>query len=256
MLLGNRLRTLWQQRAGIVASALLALAAALWSVGDLRLFPPGFTPRSLEMASASTHVLIDSPQSALIDRRQDVAGLQGLSDRTLLLGNIIAREPVRAFIAKRAGIPLGELQITPPLTPRQPRAPVDADTQKRASDVLKSNDQYRLGIEANPTVPLLDLYAQTGDAESATLLANAAVDGLRNYLGQVAQERGTPAGEQIRLVQLGRARGEVLNEGVSLQVAFLTFLLVFAVSSATVVFLARIRQGWRLAVLAERTAGR
>jgi hypothetical protein len=255
MLLGNRMRTLWQQRAGVVASALLALLAALSSVGDVRLVPPGFTPRSLAMASASTHVLIDTPRSALFDRRQDISSLQGLSDRALLLGNIIAREPVRAFIAKRAGVPLDSLQITPPLTPRQPRAPADADTQKHASDVVRSNDEYRLSIESNPTVPLLDIYAQTDDAGGAALLANAAVDGLRNYLDELARASRTPADAQIKLVQLGRARGETINRGVGVQVAVLTFLLVFALASATVVFLARIRQGWRLAVLTERSAG-
>lgn len=256
MLLGNRLRTLWQQRAGIVASALLALVAAIVSIGDLQLFPPGFKSRSLEMGSASTHVLIDTPRSALLDRRQDIASLQGLSDRALLLGNIIAREPVRQFIAERAGIPLETLQITPPLTPRQPRAPVDADTKKSTSDILRSNDEYRISIEANPTVPLLDVYTQTDDAKSAAILANAAVDGLRNYLTQLAQERDTPPEEQIRIVQLGRARGEAINEGVGIQVALLTFLIVFAIASATVVFFARVRQGWRTAVLTERSAER
>lgn len=240
----------------MVASVLLALLAALWSIGDVRLFPPGFKSDSLEMGSASTHVLIDTPRSALLDRRQDVTSLQGLSDRTLLLGNIIAREPVREFIAKRAGIPMQTLQITPPLTPRQPRAPVDADTQKSASDILRSNDEYRLSIEANPTVPLLDIYAQTGDAATAAVLANAAVDGLRNYLTELARERNTPLADQIRLVQLGRAQGESINEGVGIQVALLAFIVVFAMSSATVVFLARIRQGWQVAVLAERSEGR
>jgi hypothetical protein len=256
MLLGDRMRTLWQQRAGVIASALLALFAALSSVGDVSLVPPGFTPRSLEMASASTHVLIDTPRSALLDRRQDVSSLQGLSDRALLLGNVIAREPVRVFIAKRAGISPDELQITPPLTPKQPRAPVDADTQKHASDVLRSNDEYRLSIEANPTVPLLDVYAQTKDPATAALLANAAVDGLRTYLDELARARSIPIDSQIRLDQLGRARGSAINQGIGIQVGLLTFLLVFAISCATVVFLARIRQGWRLAVLTERAGGR
>lgn len=256
MLLGNRLRTLWQQRTGVVASALLAIVVALVSVGDLQLLPPGFKSRSLELGSASTHVLIDTPRSALLDRRQDIESLKGLADRALLLGNIIAREPVREFIAKRAGIPLETLQITPPLTPRQPRAPVDADTKKSTSDLLRSNDEYRISIEANPTVPLLDVYTQTNDPRSAEILANAAVDGLRNYLDELAQQRSTPPEEQIRLVQLGRARGEAINEGVGIQVALLTFILVFAISSATVVFLARIRQGWRMAVHTERSLER
>jgi len=256
MLLGNRLRTLWQQRAGIVASAMLALLAAFWSVGDIRFFPPGFHPRSLEIGTASTHVLIDTPRSALLDSRQDIASLQGLSDRALLLANIIAREPVRAFIARRAGIPLETLQITPPLTPRQPRQPVDADSKKSSSDILRSNDEYRISLEANPTVPLLDIYAQTDSPKSAEVLANATVDGLRNYLAQVAQERNTPKAEQIRLAQLGRARGVAINEGVGIQVALLTFLIVFTISAATVVLVARVRQGWEMAVLTEGSAER
>jgi hypothetical protein len=255
MLLGSRLRALWQQKTGIVASAVLALVVALWSVGDIRLLPPGFTSRSLAMGSASTHVLIDTPRSALLDRRQDIASLQGATDRALLLGNVIAGEPVRAFIAQRAGVPVQTLQITPPLTPRQPRAPVDADSQKSASDILRSNDEYRISIEANPTVPLLDIYAQSHDARTAGLLANAAVDGLRNYLFALAKERGTPPQDQIRLVQLGVARGEVINKGIGIQVALLAFLLVFVISAATVVFLARVRHGWKLAVLTERSAG-
>jgi len=250
------MRTLWQQRVGMVVSALVALVAMLSSVGDLSVLPPGFKPRTLTMASASTHVLIDTPRSALLDRREDVSGLESLTDRALLLGNVIARTPVRAYIAQHAGIPIDVLLITPPLTAKQPRPPADADTQKHTTDILKSNVEYRLTIEANPTVPLLDIYAQTADPRTAALLANAAFDGLRNFLDGLATARGIPVTDQIRVEQLGRARGQTINGGAGLQIALLTFALVFALCAATVVFVARVRQGWRLAALSEPAAER
>lgn len=250
------MRTLWQQRVGMLVSALVALFAMLSSVGDVSLLAPGFQPRSLGVASASTHVLIDTPRSALMDSRQNVSALESLTARALLLGNVLAQEPVRAYIAKQAGIPIDALLITPPLTPKQPRAPADATTQKHTTDILRSNDEYRLIIEANPTVPLLDIYAQTSDARAAAVLANAAVEGLRNFLTGFASSRKTPVADQIRVVQLGQARGQTINRGAGLQIALLTFVFVFVLCAATVVFVARVRQGWRLAVLAEPAAER
>ena len=52
--------------------------------------------------------------------------------------------------------------------------------------------QYRLDIEANPTVPMLDIYSEAPTADSATLLANAAVAELRAYLGDLATSQRTP----------------------------------------------------------------
>jgi hypothetical protein len=65
----------------------------------------------------------------------------------------------------------------------------------------------------------------------------------------------TPLRYQIRPVQLGRATGVVINEGARWQLAFLAFVLTLAVSCATVIFLARVRAGWRQAALSERPMG-
>jgi hypothetical protein len=96
-------------------------------------------------------------------------------------------------------------------------------------------------------VPILDVDAQAPSAEAAGRLANAAADGLRDYLGSLANAERTPSTLQVRVRQLGRARGEVLNEGVALEVALLTFLLVFAASCAAAVVVSRVSQGWRVA---------
>jgi hypothetical protein len=252
--IGIRLRKLWHLKAGVAVSLALALLAAVWSVEKISLTPPGLTPRSLEMATASTHVLVDTQRSALIDLRQDTFALEGLKNRAVLLGNVIASTSVQAKIARRAHVPAEVLRTQAPLTVAQPSPPVDSQNARHTTDILKSTDQYRVDIKANPTIPMLDIYAQTPSAKSAAALANASVDELKTYLASVATDQNTPAKDQIRLTQLGRATGVTINAGVKWQAAILAFLVTLAISCASVTFLARVRAGWGQAVLSERGA--
>jgi hypothetical protein len=252
--IGIRLRKLWRLKLGVVISVAAALFAGLWAIEKISLFPPHLQPRSLEMATASTHVVIDTPTSMLIDLRQDTYDLESLENRAVLLGNVIASTGVRERIARDAGLPVERLRVQPPLTRAQAAPPVDSENAKKTSDILKSTDQYRIYIAANPTVPVIDIYTQTPDAKSAAVLANASVDELKTYLVGLAASQHTPPKQQIRLIQLGRARGTVINANVKWQAALLAFLITFGVCSASVIFLARVRAGWRLAALAEGAA--
>lgn len=252
--IGIRLRKLSRLKVGLAVSVALALFAAIWSIERISLFPPGLTPRSLEMATAVTHVLIDTPSSAMVDLRQDTYSVDDLKDRTIVLGNVIASGSVEAKIAQRADLPYGVLRIEAPLTAAQPSPPVDSQNARHTTDLLKSTDQYRVELTANPTVPMIDIYAQAPTAKTAATLANASVDELKAYLAQLVATQKTPTRYQIRPVQLGRATGVVINRGVRWQTALLAFLLTLAISCATVTFLARVRAGWRQAALAEHPA--
>lgn len=242
------LRSIWggvRRRPLITASAALAVLVAVWSVAQISVVPPRLTPRSLELATGTTHVVVDTPRSSILDLRQDTYSLTALTQRAIILGNVMANGEVREAIARRAGVPVESLQVTPPLTPTQPRVQVGLGNQKRATDILEDSDQYRLSIQANPTVPMLDIYSQAPDADTAETLANAGVDELRSYLTDLAITEDTPEDEQIRLVQLGRARGEVINGGVELQVAVLAFVITFAIAWALLTVIARLRRDWR-----------
>ena len=151
----------------------------------------------------------------MIDLRQDTYDISALTNRAVVLGNVIASTNVEAKIAQRR--PPAALRIQAPLTPQQASPPVNSQTQRHVSDIAKSMDQYRIEIDANPTVPVLDIYAQTPTADSAAALANAAVDELRSYLANLAVTQRTPAKDQIRLRQLGRATGTVINHGARTQ---------------------------------------
>jgi hypothetical protein len=244
MAFGRHLRELMRLRVGVIASTLLATLAAIWSVADISVSPPKLTSRSMEMGTAFTQVVVDTPNSAILDLRQETYDIDSLKNRAVLVGNVMASPPVRGYIARRAHVPDEALQIVTPRTPAEPRARAELGSKKGPGDILESTDQYRLDIQANPTVPVLDVYAQAPTAKASEELANAAVDGLGDYLRELAGSERTPAEMQARLRQLGRAHGEVINDGVKLQVAVVVFLLVFAISSAAVVVVSRVRRGW------------
>lgn len=250
MRFGMHLRELWRLRAGVAASALVGLFVALWSVVDIGLFPPRVQPRSLEMGTAFTEVIVDTPHSVILDLRQGADDILSLKNRAVLVGNVMASPHVRSYIARRAGVPVESLQIVTPRTPEQPWARTATGTNARPRDLVKSTDQYRLAIQSDPTVPILDIYAQAPTAKASEELANAAVAGLSDYLRVLAASEQTPDEMRVRLRQLGAARGEVLNHGVQMQVAVVVFCLVFALSAVATVVIARVRRGWQLAAVA------
>ena len=256
MKLGKRMWTMWQLKPWLAASAVLALVVAVWSVSSISLVPPGLHSRDLKMATATTHVVVDTPKSSVLDLRQNTYDFQALTQRAVLLGNVMSNGPVRAAIATQAHVPVGALQIAPPLTPKQPRAAVGTGPQPSVSDIARSTKQYKLSIEANPTVPVLDIYAQAPDATTAAALANGSVVALHQYLAQLATTQQTPARDQIRLLALGSATGKVINNGIDFQVAIVVFLLTFAIACAASLFISRIRRGWRSAAMTdERSSG-
>jgi hypothetical protein len=245
MQLGRHLRELWQMRLGLAIALFVALLASLWSVGKIELFPPGLKARALETAAAQTRALVDTPKSSVLSLSENTYNFQAITNRALLVGNVMASEPVRQYIARRAHVPAAVIQVTSPVTPDFPR-PLATDRKAHTSDILKSPDQYRLSIQVNPTVPEVDVYAQAPTAAMAQQLANGAVDGMGDYLRDVGKQQGVAPSDQVHLEQLGRAKGQVLDKGVSLKLGILSFLLMFAAASATVLFVARVRRGWIL----------
>jgi hypothetical protein len=250
--LGTRLRELWQIRSWVAACVVFALVGAVWSVAKISVAPPNLQSRALHMATASTQVVVDTPRSTLMDIRQDTYSLESLTNRAVLLGNVMASPPVRQAVASKAHVPFDSLQVLPPLTPEQPRAIAEAGNERHTSDILKLNDQYRISIQANPTVPVLQLIAQAPTAEAAAALANASVDSLREYIDNLASTARTPHAEQIQIEQLGRAHGTVVNGGIEWKVALFAFLITFGAACATVIFLRRVREGWRAEALADK----
>jgi hypothetical protein len=241
--LGKHLRELWQLRVGVVVSLLVATLAAAWSVGRIGVFPPSFEPRKLEISTASTRALVDTPKSTVLDLDVNTYAFTAITNRALLVGNIMASAPVRRYIARRAGVPADVLQVTSPVTVDFPR-PLASAGKRKTADILKSPDEYRLDIQANPTVPIVDVYATAPTPGEAEQLANGAIDGMRDYLKDLAAAQGIPESKQVHMEQLGRAKGGIIDPGISVKVAGLSFFLALLMSSGMVLWVKRIRRGW------------
>jgi hypothetical protein len=246
------LRELLRLPLGVVASALIAMFVAVWSVANVRLVPPELTPRALDLATASAQVVVDTPRSSVVDLRQATYDILPLKNRAVLIGTLMASQAVRADIARRAGLPTDRLQVVAPRTPQQPRPVEQSGAKKGPGDLLASTDQFRLDVQANPTVPLLSIDAQAPTAPEAQRLANAAVAGLGDYMNRVSASDSTPGTQQVRLRRLGTTKGTVINTGIRLQAVFVVFAIVFALACAATVLIDRVRRGWRLASAAEQ----
>ena len=104
-------------------------------------------------------MLVDTPQSIMTNLRENSDSIDGLLNRAVLLGNVIASPPVEARIAQRANVPAALLRIQAPVTVKVASLPATS-TSPSMTAILKTNEQYRITIDANPVVPILDIYAQ------------------------------------------------------------------------------------------------
>jgi hypothetical protein len=243
MKLGMLLHQLWHRRLVVVVSLLIAALAAVFSAYKISLSAPGLHPRAISMAAASTQVLVDNPYTIVLDLNQGSYQLQQMAQSATLLGNVVASLPVREDIARRVGVPVQSIQTTSPATPQFPQA-ITSPQNRKTTDLLASNDQYRINIQANPTVPILDIYTEAHSVAMAKALANAAVVGLRDYLSTVAQ--GFPARHQVRIEQLGQAEGGDVTGGLRVEVLALVFFFAFVLSSAAILLFARVVRGWKI----------
>jgi hypothetical protein len=245
MQLGTYMRELWRLRFAVAICLLVGAFGGLSAFYKIGFFPPSIDGRQLEMATASTQVLVDTPRSTVLDLSQDTFSFQAMTNRAVLLGNVMASQPVLTFIGQRSGIAPEDIRASTPLTPDFPRPFATVGREVRTSDLLRSAHQYRLSIHANPTVPILEVVAQAPTAKAAGALANASVTGLRDYLASVAKQQEIAPKRQVTLEQLGTARGSVVNDGASVQAALVFFFAGFGIAGGLVLFGSRVRRGWR-----------
>lgn len=250
MNLGRSLHRLWRHRLAFALSLATATLAALWSVAEIGVLPPRLEARPLEIASASAGALVDTPQSAVVSLDVDTVDLSSITNRALLISNVMASAPVREYIARRARVPASVIEIQSPVTPDWPRPLSRPGDSRGALDIAKYPGEYRISLQNNPTVPVVEVYAVAPTPAIAARLANGAIEGTQDYLRALGARQDVPAAEQVRLQQLGRATAGSINSGADVKVAVLSFVVVFAACSAASLFVVRVVRGWRLAALA------
>jgi hypothetical protein len=242
------LRELWRQRALVVAGAALAIAIGLMTAYKVSLAPPKLESRQYHVGVASARMLIDTPDSQVVDL--EPKGADGLGTRANLLANLMASNPVRTIIARNAGVNPADLIAVAPSMSAGPQVPTLIS--ERASKSAANPESFILTLRADETLPIITIDAQAPDAERAARLADAATTGLRDYLRSVAAAQNVPNARQLVISTLGAAQSADVVRGPRRLFAFLAAIFTFGLACASVVVVAGIARGWRRAAELER----
>lgn len=204
---------------------LVAFLAAFLSMRSVSLMPPGIKPRTLTVAGAATHVVVDLPKPAIGNARTQVDDFDTLGRRATLLGNLAASDPVVAYIGRRAGIDPRQIAVTAKVTANVPTVMTEPDSERRAHDIAESHLPYRIEIQPSQTLPSFNVFTQAPSVPEAERLANATAPALRDYLRVLAMRKHTDPSSVEQLTQVGNARGGVISGHAKPMVAFLAFVL-------------------------------
>jgi hypothetical protein len=245
------LRELWRLRYIVALGGLLALAIALMTAYRVSLAPPKLESRQYQVGVASARMLIDTPASQVVELNPK--GADTLSARASLLANLMVSSPVKAIIARNAGIPVDRLVAIAPAAPGGPTVPTPLS--QRAAEASKAPGSYLLTLQADETLPIISIEAQAPNAGEAARLANATTAGLRDYLRSVAGAQNVPAARQIVVSGLGAAQAADVVRGPRHLFAIAAFILVFGFACFSVIMISGISRGWRRAAALERAIG-
>jgi hypothetical protein len=225
MTLATTILKLWNRRRWLGVGALIAAVAAVGSV---------VTSHSTVYATASTEMLVDSPNSALTN---DSVLLDGYVGRADVFARLMTSNMALQYIGKAAGINGNLIEATGPFE-------VNGSAQATHPGVAGTN--YKLSFVQNPSLPTIDVYAAAPTTSQAVALANAAVTGFATFVNQL-NAGNVPQSQRVEIRQLGQATGGMVDPTASKSMAVLAFVGVFAVWCWLVLFVSRFKANLRAA---------
>jgi uncharacterized protein involved in exopolysaccharide biosynthesis len=236
------LKILWRRWRLVVLGAAIAVIAALLAVYRLDLVPPSLESRTNVFATASTQILVDTPESAFADLSNEI---DPLKTRASVFARFLTSPAAIALIAREANLPADAIEARGPYEVNLPPQQQEPTAEQRSSQILGEAALYRLRFENNPELPVVSVFAQAPTAGAAIALATAAPKALRDYVERIQDEQNTPRDRRVEIRRLGAATGGVVNPGADRQIAALVFVVVFAAWCMLLVPARTIAQGWR-----------
>jgi hypothetical protein len=236
------IRILWQRRRLVVLGALIAALAALLSVYRVSLIPPGLESRTHVFATATTQILVDTPESAFADLASNI---EPLETRANVFARFLASPVAVAQIARTAKVPPDSIDAKGPFEMNLPAFEQEPTAEQRSSQIVGERDIYRLRFDSNPNLPIVSVFAQAPTAGEATRLASAVPTALRDYIEKLQVQQHTPPKSRVEIRRLGEANGGVVNKGANAQIALLVFLGVMAGFCMLLIPAQTIAKGWR-----------
>lgn len=242
MELARTLKTLWLRRRLVALGAAIAAIAALLSVYTVGLFPPSLTSRTNVFATASSQLLVDTPDSAFADLANDLTPLE---TRASVFARFLASPAALQLIAREAKVPVDSIEAQGPYDINLPVINQEPTAEKRSTQLIGEGALYRLRFENNPVLPIVSVFAQAPTKTEAIALADAAPRALRDYISRIQAEQHTPPGRRVVIRKLGNATGGVVNQGANEEIASLVFFVVLGAWCMLLIPAHTIARGWR-----------
>jgi hypothetical protein len=236
------LKTLWQRRRLVALGALVAALAAMLSVYTVSLVPPGLEPRTNVFATASTQLLVDSPNSAFADLENEMTPLEA---RAGVFARFLATPAALELIAKYSGVPADQIQAAGPYDINLPVTEQEPTAGQRSSQIIGEGALYRLRFENNPVLPIVSVFAQAPTTEQAMALANSVPRALGTYIAAIQAKQHTPRSRRVVIRKLGNAIGGVVNKNANIEIGLLVFFVVFGAWCMLLIPAQTIARGWR-----------
>jgi hypothetical protein len=221
---------LWKLRLWVGVGGLLAVLAA---VASLTMF------HSAVYSSASTKMLVDSPQSALANASVDLTGYLGRAD---VFARLMTSAEALQYIGQAAGVPGNLIAASGPVEVNGSPGAAHAPVAIRGGRDVAAPANYKLQLLQNPLLPTVDVYAEAPTTERAIALANGAVTGFGAFMNHLYAGSGFPVApnKRIEIRSLGGATGGVVDPGASKKIAAMIFLAVLALWCGIVLFVDRL----------------
>lgn len=242
MELAKTFKILWKRRRLVVLGAVVAAIAAFLSIYTVSLFPPSATSRTNIFATASTQILIDTPDSAFADISNELTPLE---TRASVFARFLASPVAVTMIAEEANVPVDSIEAQGPYDLNLPVIQQEPTAEERSSQIIGEGDLYRLRFDNNPVLPIVAVFAQAPTKEEALNLANAVPRALNRYITEIQAKQHTPPSKRVVIRKLGEATGGVVNKGANVQIAALVFFVVFGFALLLIVPGQTIARGWR-----------
>jgi hypothetical protein len=240
------LRELWHRRYLVALAAVLAIGIGVMTVYKVSLAPPGLESRQYHVGLATARMLIDTPESQVVDLSPK--GADGLGTRANLLANLMASSPVKAIIASHAGVDQNALIA---IAPSSSGPVVSTLLSQRAAASASNPESYILTLSSDEALPIISVDVQAPDAQQAARLADAATTGLRDYLKSVAAAQNVPNARQLVISTLGPAQSGNVVRGPRRLIAIFAALFIFGFACAAVIVVSGLARGWRMAARLE-----
>jgi hypothetical protein len=243
------LRALWRGRLFVALAVVVSIALGIVVAYKVTPgVPPKLTSRQYTVALGTVNVLVDTPDSQVIDLSP--SGADAVGTRASLLASLISTSPIKSAIAARVGIPADRLVVLGPQAGGGAAPPTGA-----AAAVTKNGrDAKIISIRTDSSLPVISIDTQGQTGEEATRLADGAAAGLQDYLKTVVKSQKVPRSRRLVLRQLGAPEIGISVRGPRKAYGAVLAIFLLTLSCAAIVIIPGIVRALRAAAEDEKVA--